>query len=165
MQERAPKIDRQLSLMLDSLAHFAVQPARPGKETQQFPSRVPDKTKHSFGRQRFGRLAGVSLHPPTQVLASPWCESIAARCIPQEANWSEHFVPFCTKYRRLQCGSLLLQLAEQTVRRRIELRNHIFECRLLGLSQGELRRDGRNIGLHEVGLGRGQLSLIAGHRI
>ena len=60
---------------------------------------------------------------------------------------------------------LLLQLAEEAVGRRIEFGNHILKRRLLRLCHGELRRNPRHVGLHQVGLRRSQLGLVAGNSV
>ena len=54
-----------------------------------------------------------------------------------------------------------LQLAEQAVRSRIKLRDHVFERRLLRLRQRKLRGHLSHVGLHQVGLRGGQLRLLA----
>ena len=79
--------------------HFAIQPARLGKKTQELPARGPDKAKHTIGCQLFGPQAGVGLDPPAEVLAAPRSQPMAARCIPYESNRGEQDVSFCIKYR------------------------------------------------------------------
>ena len=57
--------------------------ACPGKKTQQLPAGSPDETQHTFERQRLS-LSGRSKSPPwpTQVFASPRCQTMAASRIP-----------------------------------------------------------------------------------
>ena len=64
------------------------------------------------------------------------------------------------RQRNLKLSRSRLQLAEQIVRRRFQLRDHIFKRRLLCLGKRELRGNSRKVRLHQVGLRRGQLRLL-----
>jgi len=94
----------------DPLVDLSIQTARPEEKTQEFPSRVPDKTHDLSGSQRFSLLTGIRLYSPAQEFTSPGRKTIAARCIPDEANGSKQGVFLCSKYRRMGYRRIDLEL-------------------------------------------------------
>jgi len=175
------------------LTNFAIQPACPCQKTQKLPPRVPYKSQHLAGRQRLGALPGIGFNPPAQILAPPWRQPMAASRIPDKTerrqqefsfSWSidgqeprdshqegseivsaKLFPVPCPLFPDPSSPASRRQLAEQAVRSRIQLRNHIFQSRLLRLRQRKLRGDRRYIGLHQVALRARQLCLVAGNSL
>jgi hypothetical protein len=96
--------------------------------------------------------------------------------IPDESKWGEHNVSFApsidgtgsgTRVQRESEGSekrtlltlsgpavspSLLQLTEQAIRSRVELRDHVFKSRLLRLGLGKLCGNLGHVRLHQIGL-------------
>ncbi len=105
------------------LACLALQPVSPGEETQQLPARGPHKAHHVLGRQGLGPLAGVGLHPPAQVFASPRSQPMAASRIPDKTEWSQQGVSFSFEYRRPGCQSVLMLCVENRNRGKSRRRN------------------------------------------
>src|ERR1035437_9843085 len=81
--------------------HFAVHAANPGQVGQKLPAGGPEKAQDVLGGQRFRLLAGVGLYPPAQVFAPPWCQPVAAGCIPEESKRSEQGISLAIEYRWL----------------------------------------------------------------
>ena len=104
IEQRAEVQTKSVDLMrLNSpvLPGVAFEPASPSKKTQKFPARGPDEAHHAFGGESLCALAGVSLNTPAEILASPGSQPMAASCIPDKSERSQHGESFSFKYRRL----------------------------------------------------------------
>jgi hypothetical protein len=92
---------------------LALEAACPGEKAQQLPARGPDKAHNAFRGQSFRTHAGVGLYAPTQIIASPWSQPMAASRIPDKTERSQQGVSFSIEYRRPGRQSVRMERGEE----------------------------------------------------
>ena len=69
---------------------LSLQVSCPEQKTQKLPLLLPHKSEYIPSFQRFGRLAGIGLHPPAQKFAPPRRQPMSPRRIPKKPHRSKH---------------------------------------------------------------------------